>query len=345
MEPIRMPVSNQDYQPLKCLETLPPEIQLVIFSQLNDIGFQHASLVSENWKAETLTLVKKLKILDLKFFMRGITPHLDNKCKQSLEDILNETEILESANLLDLKYSINDFKREIVEILKNLDHKQFQNLEITYKNNEKKPYEDIFYLTRVYQEIDWRCGNRNIIMSLLDVEDLDQLFLSFDRICTENHQMVSFETFHLIMNEIKKKENFFKKILDLIESNLKDEEFSPCIKDLFTYLLNLKMNIYQTNRMIEITIKILNTDNEDLGKEILFLFEIICKLAYETKPDFVSTYPKFTTLLRELLDSEYSFAAQKIVDQYFHNSLQEKQKSEEIQTFKPAKKKTKCLIM
>jgi len=352
MEPIRLQGNRNSLPALKFLNPLPDDVQRLIFFQLNEHDIAKASKVSKLWNAEisnakTLQIVKNFRFSDLKSFVNWITPHVGDNYQKSLKRIYIGTKILQSANLWDVKNSIDDLQRNIIDVLKNLRHDQLEELKIIYKKNELSPFEEIFELTQWYREIelsylnDYSYEDVKNFMPLLRLEDFE---IKIDlRFRTENFGVTRQRVFSLLVSKILSDKNNFNKLLDIIIS---DEIISDNFReDLFNKLLDCNMNTCQINQMIETTIAILRIPIY-MDFDLTQVFAMVCKIA-ETTPDFLSTYPNFKTLYRKLIvDQKYSSGAKNIAK--LHPSiilkLEKALKSEELK-IQPPKKKDNCIIM
>lgn len=350
MEPIR--VQGNSLPILKFLNPLPDDVQKLIFFQLNEHDIAKVSKVSKLWNTEIsnakiLQVVKNFRFSDLQFFVNWITPHVGADYQKSLERIFIGTKILQSANLWDLKNSIDDLQRNIIDVLKNLHHNQLAELKILYKKNELSPFDEIFELAKWYREIelsylnDYSFEDVKKFMLLLRLEDFE---IKIDlRFRNENFGATRQRVFSLLVSKVISDKNNFNKLLDMIIS---DEIISDNFReDLFDKLLDCKMNTCQINQLIETTIAILRIPiymDFDLSQ----VFLMVCKIA-ETNPDFLTTYPNFKTLYRKLIvDQKYSSGAKNIAQ--LHPSIILKlEKALENVEFKtqPPKKKDNCIIM
>ena len=352
MEPINVHGNRISLPALNFLNPLPEDVRKLIFFQLNEKDFAKASKVSKLWNAEisnakTLQVVKNFRFSDLQSFVNWITPHVDEKYQKSLKRIYIGTKILQSANLWDVKNSIDDLQRNIIDVLKNLHHDQLAAFKILYKKNELSPFEEIFELARWYREIelgylnDYSCEDVKKFMPLLRLEDFA---IKIDlRFYTENFGGIRRRVFSSLVAKILSDKINFNKLLDIIIS---DEIISDKFReDLFDKLLECKMNTYQINQMIETSIALLN-NTIYLDFYLPRVFAMACKLA-ETNPDFLSTYPNFKTLYRKLIvDQKYGSETKNIAK--LHPSiilkLSKVEKSEELK-IQITKKKDNCIIM
>lgn len=160
-----------------------------ILSYVHDTSTrQSTALVGKLWTTQTVGAAKNREQSLIKNFVEFLSENLDKQSYatqiKQLSDIVSDTKIFDSINLITLKSSINEQKDAIVNILKSLDENDLNVLEKLYENKTKPQFfEDIFYLARFYKKIEGtnqipneyakRCALESIIKNLIQDNQYD----------------------------------------------------------------------------------------------------------------------------------------------------------------------------
>jgi hypothetical protein len=105
-------------------EGLPNEIFNEIFSYLNDMEMQQASLVSRSWSRLAIDTAKSEKFSKIQKFAHFLYANLTEESypsqKEKVASISSEKKIFDSANLIEVKSSIHFYENFFLNILKSL---------------------------------------------------------------------------------------------------------------------------------------------------------------------------------------------------------------------------------
>lgn len=208
------------------LPVLPHELIKTIFSNLSNVDIQDASSASKLWNTEIMDYVKqevKQEVQLLEFFiLNNLDAKIYDKEINALKTVMEETKILDSANLLNVKSSTISFEKKIINILKKVSNDELIQLnKIFQEKNKNSQFENIFNLAQVYKDFEKleknhrgkinyasdfvrpgtilqnlvKCGHLDEALSILDkVEDLfarRQIFLDVVRAVRDKYKIMS----------------------------------------------------------------------------------------------------------------------------------------------------------
>ncbi len=108
--------------------TLPPEVVMLIFSQLDAMGSEQASAVNKIFNPQVLNSVKNEEINLLKSFVESLIANIKiasdskevGKVVEELEKVLVSVNVLKPFNLLTVKSSLMNVKNDVIKLLKSL---------------------------------------------------------------------------------------------------------------------------------------------------------------------------------------------------------------------------------
>jgi|GEM_PF-4778133 len=142
MEPVRGSNNNQP-DPISQQEvnipTLPREVVMLIFSQLDELSISKASSVDKIFNVEVLNSIKNQEFKLLNSFLGGLIAHLNtmkvekpsseiDEVIKKLEDLVISANERKPINLLEVKSSLMSVKDEVVTILKKLPRDKLETL-------------------------------------------------------------------------------------------------------------------------------------------------------------------------------------------------------------------------
>jgi hypothetical protein len=154
-----VPRERLSIEPGDLTKSLPFEIFELIFSNLDNLSLQRASLVNRLWNRSATETVKRIEFFKFKSFttfLGSAIPHVFSPTQISnLNCIARERIVLEPNSLLQLKPSICECKEQIINLLKNVDEEGLKDLE-KLSEMEFKPvfFKNIFALAKIFKQID-----------------------------------------------------------------------------------------------------------------------------------------------------------------------------------------------
>lgn len=117
--------------------TLPNEVFLKIISHLDGLDRRQANLVSRRWSGAVLDSAKREEFAKIKGFANFLGKHLQKQNNvdqgKKLFGIANDTKILDSVKLTQVKSTIYEVKENFIKILKDLKEDELKNLGIVKK--------------------------------------------------------------------------------------------------------------------------------------------------------------------------------------------------------------------
>lgn len=305
-------LTSHNLQRTKSLGSLPYDLVRLIFSHLNEMDIEQASKVNKSWNVTTVAAAKTLKLVPLKSFIEWLIGNLDNKFyhhKKWLIVALNETKILETVNLLQVKSCKGILSEKILHILNDIGADDLVELESLYKKKHAhSPFENFFTLAEIYKRFENKLSLSEIcciFRSLVRMDASDKALEIFNRIIknstVDNFYLIDWKIkilLNCLFEELVLKGKFTKALgLIIIYSESLSNKF---ITRLFCDIINSPTN-FGLNLAMQASITLLKKPVDDyLERAILSLFKKSCELA-QTTPDFSTKYPVFVTFFEELL--------------------------------------------
>ncbi len=136
MEPIKVsnssqPISATNQDTAVSNPTIPREIIMLIFSQLDELDISKAGLVDKYFNVEVLNSIKREEFNLLNSFLNGLSSHLNtmktttpsaeiDEVIKKIEELFVNANERKPINLLEVKSSLMSVKNELVTILKQL---------------------------------------------------------------------------------------------------------------------------------------------------------------------------------------------------------------------------------
>lgn|GEM_PF-3870259 len=305
-------LTSRNLNRTKSLGSLPYDLVKLIFSHLNVMDIEQASKVNKSWNITTIEVAKTLKFVPLKSFIEWLVGNLDNKFyhhKKWLIVALNQTKILETVNLVQVKSCKGILSEKILHILNDIGADDLVELESLYKKKHAhSPFENFFTLAEIYKRFENKLSVSEIcciFRSLVRMDASDKALEIFNRII-KNYTVDNFclidwkiKIFLSCLFEELVLVGKFNKALGLIII-YSESLFNKFITRLFCDIINSPTNSGLKLAMkASITLLKKPIDNY-LEIAILILFDKSCKLA-QTMPDFSTKYPVFVTFFEELL--------------------------------------------
>lgn len=137
---------------------LPKELMDYIFSTLSESEMKDVVTTNKFWNNKSLEYVKNEQYLPLKSLAGWLSVNLSEEYqdqKDALQSTFNDTSIFKSENLPDVKSSVYDLEKKILDILMGLDELEFLKLNLKFNSENKLPqFEHLFDLIPVYKEIE-----------------------------------------------------------------------------------------------------------------------------------------------------------------------------------------------
>lgn len=154
-----------------CLEKLPDELLVIIFSHLDVINMESTVLVNKKWKHISIDIARKKEFNLLQNFVQLLNKKLGNQiCEGQRKQILgiDNSKLLECRSLLEVESSVKELKNSILDVLK-LNEEDI--------NDHSAFFETLAEVALLL--INWDCfssSSVDIALDIIDLIDDDSIF-------------------------------------------------------------------------------------------------------------------------------------------------------------------------
>lgn len=265
-------------------DIIPYELIEMIMSYFDNMDLQQLSFVNKSWKIISLDTAIRREF-SIKSFINLTVRHLDKheETQNELKKIVQESLILKSLNLMDVKTSILDSQKKIIHILQDLEISELINLDTSFRqeNQQNHPLLSLLQISKIYNEI----NNIKAINPAFQEKRLNKIieFLIF-----YGHYEKSIEVIDKITHQSYKANS----ALTLTSSIIKIYKTEIAIKRISQLLLILsKENPHDSFSALAVCLDTLIKNN---------FFEEVIEFAEKTA-NFASEHPDFGNILGMIL--------------------------------------------
>lgn len=153
----------KDFNPLEDQgefnKTIPFDVFEIILFNLDGMDLQQANLVDRLWSLKSINIAKQKELFVIKGFTQFLCESLPKDSypnqRKALLDMCSDTKVLGGVNLIEIKYSIEEMKENLLIIIKDLSDKDLSDLEdLSQKQRPPLFFENIFVLAQLYKQVD-----------------------------------------------------------------------------------------------------------------------------------------------------------------------------------------------